>query len=195
MAHTLTAQYICAITHELIVDPVVAEDGQIYERASITRWLRSSNKSPRTNMPMGKRLVPSQATKQTIATLVSSGHLEPSVAAAWHLAKGRLQMAWQLSGGEDGAMQSFTTAEELGSVDAGVLREGLQLKMKVEAQLSKFYEHAQESGVDIACLGLSKTCKNIPGSTKAKIIDLGKMYGAKCGDPSAWPREVILPML
>jgi hypothetical protein len=44
------ADLICPITHELMEDPVVTADGHSYDRASITRWLRNSDKSPTTGL-------------------------------------------------------------------------------------------------------------------------------------------------
>lgn len=38
----------CPITGFPMVDPVVAADGHTYERSAITRWLKTSNKSPMT---------------------------------------------------------------------------------------------------------------------------------------------------
>ncbi|CAF1264103.1 unnamed protein product [Rotaria magnacalcarata] len=35
----------CPITQELFVDPVIAEDGQTYERAAIVRWLQNGNQT------------------------------------------------------------------------------------------------------------------------------------------------------
>ena len=32
-------EYICAITHELPIEPVTAQDGRIYEQSAIQRWL------------------------------------------------------------------------------------------------------------------------------------------------------------
>eukprot|EP00035_Acanthoeca_spectabilis_P000474 m.73509 g.73509 ORF g.73509 m.73509 type:complete len:681 (-) comp10232_c0_seq2:158-2200(-) len=40
------AYHFCSITHEVMVDPVVAADGVSYERSAITEWLTKSNLSP-----------------------------------------------------------------------------------------------------------------------------------------------------
>ena len=54
--------FVCPITHELPVHPVMAEDGHIYERSEIEKWIRVSAqegralKSPTTNEEMGDRL-------------------------------------------------------------------------------------------------------------------------------------------
>jgi WD40 repeat protein len=47
-------EYLCPITHEIMTDPVVAADGQTYDRKSITEWFsRGHRKSPLTgsNLP------------------------------------------------------------------------------------------------------------------------------------------------
>lgn len=42
-------EHKCPITHEVMKNPVVAADGQSYEREAITRWLTTSQRSPATN--------------------------------------------------------------------------------------------------------------------------------------------------
>lgn len=43
---------ICPLTKEIFEDPVVAADGNTYERSAIITWLRTSNLSPMTDMPL-----------------------------------------------------------------------------------------------------------------------------------------------
>jgi len=38
----LEEEYVCPIAQELFIDPVTAEDGRVYERTKIARWLRSA---------------------------------------------------------------------------------------------------------------------------------------------------------
>ena len=45
-------QWICPLTYEVFHDPVVASDGQTYERAAIERWLSTSTMSPLTGQPL-----------------------------------------------------------------------------------------------------------------------------------------------
>ena len=73
----------CAITFELPLDPVTAEDGHIYERSAIEDWLKIQKKSPRTNEPMGSKLLPALQVRAMIESLVKSGTLEGEKAAAW----------------------------------------------------------------------------------------------------------------
>jgi len=77
---------ICPITQELPFDPVLAEDGRIYERAAITQWICSEthpNRSPFTNETMGARQQGVRQVRHTIETLVASGALEADMAARW----------------------------------------------------------------------------------------------------------------
>ena len=62
----------CPISHEIMVDPVVAEDGHTYEREALARWLSEKNSSPLTGQPMGTRMVPNHAVKSMIANLSST---------------------------------------------------------------------------------------------------------------------------
>ena len=55
------------ITLELFRDPVTAEDGRIYERESITKWLRQQPTSPFTRQPMDiNNLQPNDAIRERV---------------------------------------------------------------------------------------------------------------------------------
>lgn len=57
----------CPLSLEPMHDPVVASDGQTYERAHIERWLAAHDVSPVTNLPLAhKHLAPNLALKQLI---------------------------------------------------------------------------------------------------------------------------------
>ena len=76
-------EYKCPITQELPVDPVMAEDGRVYERSAITDWLRTKKKSPHTNESMGSKLIPAMQVKNLISSMVRSGAISGDKAGAW----------------------------------------------------------------------------------------------------------------
>ena len=76
-------EFLCAITFELPIEPVTAEDGHIYEKAAIEEWLKRNAKSPKTNQPMGTRLFPAVGVKNTIEKMVRSGALSGDKATEW----------------------------------------------------------------------------------------------------------------
>ncbi len=81
-------EWVCPITQELPLDPVMAEDGRVYERSAIASWLGLSlqqfcAKSPVTNEPMGLRLLPAPQVRNSIKAMVQSGALGGDKAAAW----------------------------------------------------------------------------------------------------------------
>lgn len=84
---SIADEYVCPITSELPLDPVVAEDGKIYERAAIEEYIRTRGaadlNSPMTNMPMGTRLTASTQVRNTIETLVRSGAISGDKAESW----------------------------------------------------------------------------------------------------------------
>ena len=55
--HSIADEYLCPITQELPIDPVMAEDGRIYERLAIMEWLGRNRQSPITREPMGINLI------------------------------------------------------------------------------------------------------------------------------------------
>ena len=80
-------EYVCPITAELPVDPATAEDGRCYERHAIEEWFsrqpEAQVKSPVTNEPMGKRLLPAVQVRNSLKRLVESGAISGSKADAW----------------------------------------------------------------------------------------------------------------
>ena len=81
----VAAELRCPITQELPVDPVMAEDGKIYERKAILEWFSKKDRpiSPSTGAVIGKKLLPAVQTKNTIEMLVKSGAIEGELAEAW----------------------------------------------------------------------------------------------------------------
>ena len=82
----VAAEYVCPLTLGLLVDPVVAKDGQIYERSHILAWLSRNATSPVTREPMGTELTPVPRIRNSIEKLVSSGAIEGEIAEAWQKA-------------------------------------------------------------------------------------------------------------
>jgi TPR repeat protein len=78
-------EFLCPITFSLPVDPVTAEDGNVYERSAIEEWLKQQRKSPVTNLAMGTRLQPALRVKNMIRTMVASGALTGDKVDAWKL--------------------------------------------------------------------------------------------------------------
>ena len=75
---------ICPITLELPLEPVMAEDGRIYEKSAILKHIQNSVlfaiKSPMTNQLMGSRLVPVVQIRNIIETAVENGDVSEELA-------------------------------------------------------------------------------------------------------------------
>ena len=83
-------EYLCPITLELPYDPVMAEDGNVYERSAAERHIsetsssgRGELRSPVTQRRMGPRLVPSRQARNAIEKLVRSGVINGEKARLW----------------------------------------------------------------------------------------------------------------
>ena len=60
-------EFICPITQSIMKDPVVAEDGNTYERADIVQWFEVHDTSPLTNIVLeSNNVVPNRALKSLI---------------------------------------------------------------------------------------------------------------------------------
>ena len=81
--NSVADEYLCPITQELPIDPVMAEDSKIYERWAIEEWLGKQQRSPSTGTAMGTRLTPVTQVRNTIGHLVASGVIDGDKATAW----------------------------------------------------------------------------------------------------------------
>lgn len=83
----MAEEFCCPITQELPLDPVTAEDGRIYDKEAIEAWMQQragqALKSPVTNEPMGRKLLPAVQAKNTIRSMVKSGAISGDKAEAW----------------------------------------------------------------------------------------------------------------
>ena len=65
----IPTEFFCPITTEIFYDPVIASDGQTYEKAAIEEWLKSHDKSPLTGVALDtKKLIPNFVMKKLISS-------------------------------------------------------------------------------------------------------------------------------
>jgi len=66
-------EYMCPITCEMMVDPVIASDGHTYERTAIKRWFQQKLTSPKTNLTLNSDLlVPNGVLRNQINTFIET---------------------------------------------------------------------------------------------------------------------------
>jgi len=77
--------YICPITHGLMVDPVIAEDGNTYERTAIEEWLERSTCSPLDPSKTIRvtNLIFARTVQKTIESLIESGVADEKLTDDW----------------------------------------------------------------------------------------------------------------
>ena len=64
----------CPITSQIMLDPVLCDDGHSYERAAITRHLADGNRrSPVDNSLLTNRLIPNVALRSVIGMFLLNG--------------------------------------------------------------------------------------------------------------------------
>ena len=144
------AELVCPITFSLPVDPVMAEDGNVYERSAIEDWLEKQRKSPVTNLAMGTRLLPALRVKNMIRGMVASGALSGDKVDAWKLKLEEeekvAEMLRKAEAGDGGAMWILGVWYELG-------KKGLAKDL---AKVFEWFEKSHEAGFEsgTGCLGL-----------------------------------------
>jgi hypothetical protein len=81
--------YSCPITHQLMVDPVLASDGHTYEREAINKWLEKNNTSPMNNTVLQhKYLAPNLFAKTIIEQFLNANNV-CTVEKFWEVIKER----------------------------------------------------------------------------------------------------------
>jgi hypothetical protein len=68
-------EFICPITLELFREPIVASDGNTYEKSALFKWLSSNNTSPKTREFMEPTMVPNSNLKKLISDIIAEGGL------------------------------------------------------------------------------------------------------------------------
>ena len=67
---------ICPITQEYFRDPVLAEDGHVYEREAITRWISEGGTSPFTRQVLNvNHLQPNDEVKKRASSATSYSNI------------------------------------------------------------------------------------------------------------------------
>ncbi len=56
----------CPISHEIMSDPVIAQDGNTYDRVNIEKWFKQKQTSPLTNEKINTSLIPNNSIKSMI---------------------------------------------------------------------------------------------------------------------------------
>ena len=95
LASSLSEEFTCAITHELMADPVTAEDGNTYERSAIMQWLQTNTKSPLDPSTIidPSRLIGSRVIYKSIEKLVMSGDIDEELRTEWLERKKEVDLA------------------------------------------------------------------------------------------------------
>ena len=72
--------FLCPITLAVMADPVMASDGQSYDRVAITTWFNSGrDTSPVTNLPLRDRtLLPNHALRNAIEEYLAAPSTGPA---------------------------------------------------------------------------------------------------------------------
>jgi len=129
----------CPITAALPVVPVLAEDGRIYERAAIKRWISTKARSPITNAPMGAHLAEASATtRPLVLSAIENGVVDGDSAAAWHLGSAKAKLAGELPGELSSVKIDLDRAGALASTpETELLRRACALKLETESLLKE----------------------------------------------------------
>ena len=139
------AELLCPITYSLPVEPVLAEDGKVYERSAIDDWFKKHRKSPLTNVAMGVRLLPALQIKNLIRAMVSSGALTGDTVDAW---KQKLAHDKKMPSAEVAMQERLARLE----AEQYELRLGIEARMLSEAQQADAAEQAAADAHQVAAL-------------------------------------------
>jgi|SaaInlV_125m_DNA_1040241.scaffolds.fasta_scaffold01112_2 hypothetical protein len=146
-------QHTCPITHALFLDPVMANDGHVYERKAIEDWFvrnphprrsMGQNKSPMTQRTITTFLTPALQTRNTLKSLIDGGLLTGEAVDTWKAAmKKKEEEAATLLRIRVGEMQGDLPA----AVALGVAHEeGLHGLKKDHCEAHKIFVRAANAG-------------------------------------------------
>ena len=164
---------LCPITSALPVRPVVAEDGHVYERDAIARWLSSKATSPMTNAAIGPHLVDAGHMRTLTRTIIESGAVDDDSAAAWHfesakaMADGKLKGEFSLSTVRDHLVRADALSS---STEITLSLKAVNLKLEMEALLKE----GADAGIDMVVSVLGGAKKDEAPMTEWRKLRAGK---------------------
>lgn len=153
-------EFICPISHELMIDPVVVSDGFSYERKSIEKWFSiGSQISPLTGLPLSNTtLIPNFQLKSAIGRYKEMTSKEVSALREFYLPLGSLSVeqvirlfnALDFSGCDDLVRQHAINGSVLMEIDAQRELDEFQLPLGFAAKKKALFtniRHMQRAGV------------------------------------------------
>jgi len=142
----------CPMTSVLLVCPVKAEDGHVYEADALERWLRSSRRSPLTNKPMGAKTTKSGRTRSLILAAIENGVVDDAAAATWYLESAKAIAAGKLPVKMSAAVAYMDRAIFLSaSTEVALVRRAVAIKAEMVAlddQRQALMQEASRCGTD-----------------------------------------------
>jgi hypothetical protein len=146
----------CPITHRLPVRPVVAEDGHMYERSAIEKWLQTKSTSPLVGAEMGRTVMDSTSTRTLIQSAIENGGVADDAAATWHLESAKLIAAGEMPGALSAVKDHLELADARSSSPEITLSlKAVNLKLQQDALLKEGADAG--AGVVASVLGGEKT--------------------------------------
>ena len=95
-AFDLGEEFVCPITQEFPLDPVMLADGKSYERSAINEHIRRNGhdgvvRSPVTNLEVCAQLIPAHLVRNTLAHLINQGVIKGERADTWKAATKKIE--------------------------------------------------------------------------------------------------------
>ena len=101
----------CPITQSLMRDPVMASDGETYEREAIENWLKEKNISPSGDQFPNKTLAPSKRAKASVLEFIEENPLLKD-SKEWYLPESPIQMLSQAcQSGDEAAIRALVNED------------------------------------------------------------------------------------
>ncbi|KAH8094268.1 hypothetical protein JL720_4262 [Aureococcus anophagefferens] len=148
-ADSILQNLLCPITSSLLVCPVTAEDGRVYEADALERWLRSHRRSPLTNEPMGEETMKSGMTRSFVLSAIENGVVDDEAASTWYLESAKAIAAKKLPGKLSSAKEHLEKAAALHpSPEVDLMLRAIALKSEMDEQMETLLDEAADAGVD-----------------------------------------------
>lgn len=76
LTEEISSDFICPITQEILINPVIAEDGNCYEKYAIEYWFTHGNiRTPLGSQPVSSKVIPNNSLKKMIKNFIEN-HLK-----------------------------------------------------------------------------------------------------------------------
>eukprot|EP00931_Biecheleriopsis_adriatica_P025688 TRINITY_DN156_c0_g1_i1.p1 TRINITY_DN156_c0_g1~~TRINITY_DN156_c0_g1_i1.p1 ORF type:complete len:310 (-),score=49.05 TRINITY_DN156_c0_g1_i1:54-983(-) len=202
MVEKIVANHKCPITMALPIDPVLAEDGHIYDRDALKLWVTENGVSPVTKQKISSNVTPALSVRQTIEELLDAGAVDDDAASDFFWGRALQRVAKDVRGAKADLERAFSLGKQPAQTDfvfkVIAFRELAETLGKEAASRPEEFSRVMSemsNGLPSIIRGslnnVLSEFRELPNGTPVKLLDNPRELQRLCERPAPGAREAV----